>query len=721
MPLGMSLLWLPIGVALLALLLAYAGMRRRLRASQRIAERLQISLWASGCIYWDWDFASDTIQRSGDAKLHGSDGNGRMSGADWRNHAVHPDDLSQVELCLRRHMMGEATEFLSEHRIKTFTGNYIWVRSRGKIIARDSLGNAQRMAGVAIDVTSARAASQDLLIAQEALHSIAEGVLVLKANGTIVNVNPAFERLSGYRQDREFSFFDLASARNSSQLLPDLVARTMDLGAWSGELWLKKFSGEDFCANAEFSLIPARSGESAHIVVTLGDLSERKRAEIEVSHLTNFDALTNLPNRAMLIAKLQRAMQQSQQQQQMLALLFINVDRFTQINESLGQSAGDELLRNVALRLAANAHEKELVARFGGDEFVVITQHIDRSETAHERSHDIRKFVGAPMQIAGAEITISISGGLAFAPQHGDSAEDLIKSSVVAMQVAKSLGGDAIYLANVPDDSAARERILMEQQLRRALERQEFYLTYQPIYSLSQNRIARFEALLRWRHPERGVISPDQFVPILEATGMITPVGEWVIETALQQLSVWRSDGFEGGVSINVSPVQLARSDMLEVLRAQLEKWQLPGDVLELELTETNVMRDAEYSIALFRQLKSMGISIAIDDFGTGYSSLSYLRRLPIQKLKIDQSFIRDLADDADDLSIVDTILAMAKALNLQTVAEGVETAAQLAHLRARGCDAVQGYLIAKPLSAIDAGQWTHSTPFAIPIGTALN
>jgi diguanylate cyclase (GGDEF)-like protein/PAS domain S-box-containing protein len=719
MPHGALLLLL--GAALLILLITLARMRDQLAGTKRIAERLQISLWASGCIYWDWDFVADRIQRSGDAQLHGNNADGSMSGNDWRTQAVHPDDLLQVELSLRRHLMGEAPEFVSEHRIKTLLGTYIWVRSRGKIIARDAAGNAQRMAGVAVDISQTRASSQDLLIAQEALHSIAEGVLVLKPSGMIVNVNPAFERLSGYRNDREFNFFDLASARNSSRLLPDLVARTIDLGAWSGELWLTKASGEDFCANAEFSLIPARSGETAHIVVTLGDLSERKRAEIEVSHLTNFDTLTNLPNRAMLMGKLQRSIEQCDQQQRPLALLFINVDRFTQINESLGQSAGDELLRNVALRLAANAQEKEFVARFGGDEFVLITPHIERTELAHERCQDIRKFVGAPMQISGAEITISISGGLALAPVHGDSAEALIKASVVAMQVAKSLGGDAIFLANAPDDSAARQRILLEQQLRRALEREEFFLTYQPIYSLGQNRIVRFEALLRWRHPEHGVIGPDQFIPILEATGLITPVGEWVIESALQQLSVWRADGFEGGVAINVSPVQLARSDILEVLRVQLAKWQLPGDVLELELTETNVMRDAEYSIALFQQLKLMGVSIAIDDFGTGYSSLSYLRRLPIQKLKIDQSFIRDLADDADDLSIVDTILAMAKALNLETIAEGVETAAQLAHLRQRGCDAVQGYLIAKPLSAADAAHWTHSTPFAIPSSPTLN
>jgi diguanylate cyclase (GGDEF)-like protein len=700
-------------------------------------DRLRLCLWASDSVYWDWNLAEDVIHRAGDQQLYGSDSLGRISGDDWRRIALHPDDLAAVDLRMRRHLSGENSEFVSEHRIRSLDGDYVWVRSRGKIVERTSEGKPLRMAGTAANISATRESEQQLLIAQEALHSISEGVMVMHADGQLRTVNPAFERMSGYAgvelsqlPDRaplmsaamsslagaeaasentgatSLNWAALGSMRLDPTLMANLLARTLDLGAWSGELWLRKRTGEDFYVAAELSLIPERPGEAASIVAVLNDLTDRKRAEIEVKHLTNFDPLTGLPNRMMFMSRLTRSLTNSLVSGRQIGLVFLNVDRFTQINESLGHGGGDELLRCLALRVANNIREMDSVARFGGDEFVVMLDTLTSAAEGLEICTRIQRALTEPLQVISTEVAVTASMGLAVAPLHGEHSDQLLRAAVGAMQVVKAMGGDAVHLSSGNDEAAARERIGMETALRRALEREEFSLNYQPVFCLDAKRTIRFEALLRWNNKQFGNVPPDRFIPILEQTGLIAPVGEWVLNAALSQLQRWRWAGFEIGVAVNISPIQLLRGDLQKLIPQLLSRYELAGDLLELELTESVIMADPEHSIATLNEFRALGITIAIDDFGTGYSSLSYLRRLPIQKLKIDKAFIRDLGSDPDDAAIIDTILAMAKVLKLTTVAEGVETKAQLEYLDAQHCDEIQGYFHARPLHADAAAEF---------------
>jgi diguanylate cyclase (GGDEF)-like protein/PAS domain S-box-containing protein len=679
------------------------GLVQRLSAKQ---DRLNLCLWASGASYWDWDLVTNQIHRSGTKDVFGEDYSGNIDAKIWREQTVHPDDMAMVELRVRRHLNGETAEFLSEHRMRKSDGNYFWMRSRGKIVERDTDGKPLRMAGTSTDINTTREREQELIIAQEALHSISEGVLVLSDDGSIRTVNPAFERMSAYSaQDLTgITWQILGSARLEPSLLENLLKRSQALGAWSGELWLKRKTGEDIFVNAEISLIPERNGSNSSFVVVMNDLTEKKRAEIEVKHLTNFDPLTGLPNRMMFMNRLGRTLQSNQRGDRSTGLAFINVDRFMQVNESLGHGGGDELLRVLALRIANNVREMDSVARFGGDEFVVMFDALQSNDEGLEVCQRIAKALGDSLQVMATEVAITASIGLAVSPEHADQPDSLLRAAVGAMQVVKALGGNDVHLSTGNDEAAARERIGMETALRRALEREEFSVVFQPVFCLSKRKTVRLEALLRWNNKQFGNVSPDRFIPILEQTGLIAPVGEWVLNESLMRLQALRWSGFDLTMAVNLSPLQLSRGDLPSYIQSLLERLELPGELLELELTESVVMADPEHSIELLNRLRELGITIAIDDFGTGYSSLSYLRRLPIQKLKIDKAFIRDLDVDSDDAAIIDTVLAMAKVLKLRTVAEGVETKAQLEYLAAQACDEIQGYFIAKPMS-VDALQ----------------
>jgi diguanylate cyclase (GGDEF)-like protein/PAS domain S-box-containing protein len=705
---------LGIAIALLGLFCAWALWSRARSQQQEILrlrereDRLNLCLWASDSVYWDWHLEQDVFHRAGDDRFYGTDERGVISGANWRKHALHPDDLASVDLRMRRHINGESAEFLSEHRIRTKNNDFIWVRSRGKIVERDADGKPIRIAGTATNISGTRDQEQQLLIAQEALHSIAEGLLVMRADGELRTVNPAFERMSGYvsADVNSLNWSNLGSFRLDPALMKNLLLRTLDLGAWSGELWLRRSSGEDFFVAAELSLIPERPGEQASVVAVLNDLTDRKRAEIEVKHLTNFDPLTGLPNRMMFMSRLARSLTTLHSSQRQIGLVFLNIDRFIQINESLGHGGGDELLRCLALRIANNIRELDSVARFGGDEFVVMLDGIVDVDEGMVICARIQRALTEPVQVIGTEVAVTASIGMAVAPLHGDQPDQLLRAAVGAMQVIKAMGGDSTHLSSGNDEAAARERIGMETALRRALEREEFSLHYQPILSLKEKRITRVEALLRWNNRQFGQVSPDRFIPILEQTGLIAPVGDWVLHEALSQLQRWHWAGFDLSMAVNISPIQLTRGDLPRLIPQLLKRFEIPGQMLELELTESVIMADPEQSIAMLKEFRALGITIAVDDFGTGYSSLSYLHRLPIQKLKIDKAFVRDLTVDSDDAAIIDTILAMARVLKLDTVAEGVESKAQLEYLDAKHCSDIQGYFIAKPMSAESVGEF---------------
>ncbi|MGH8532085.1 MAG: putative bifunctional diguanylate cyclase/phosphodiesterase [Gammaproteobacteria bacterium] len=464
-------------------------------------------------------------------------------------------------------------------------------------------------------------------------------------------------------------------------------------------------------------------GELAGFIGSCLDITERKRAEeearsreVQIHHLAFHDALTELPNRVLLLDRLRQALAQAERDGAQIAVLYIDLDRFKTINDTLGHPAGDELLRQVASRLRTVLREGDTVARLGGDEFVILLPHV---LTARDAAQVAIKALGAmsvPFSVFGHELHATTSIGLGLFPKDGTDAETLLKHADTALYQAKDRGRQQYQFFDAAMNAQAHERLLLENHLRRALLRGELSLHYQPQIDLRSNAVVGVEALLRWQHPERGMVPPDEFIPIAEETGLIAEIGEWVLRTACNQASTWQAAGLPPvRMAVNLSVRQLLRQfDLPALVGAVLRDSGLAARSLELEITESTLMADPGHAIEVLRELHEMGLQITVDDFGTGYSSLSYLKRLPLDRIKIDQSFVRDIPEDADDVVIVQTILAMAKQLKIGVVAEGVETLAQCQFLREQRCEEAQGYLFSRPLRAEACAELLARTPLYV-------
>jgi diguanylate cyclase (GGDEF)-like protein/PAS domain S-box-containing protein len=681
-----------------------------LRETKEREQQLRVSLWGSGDDLWDWHVKTGKLYRRGTENVVGVDQDGSVSEADWLRNALHPDDQPLVRQRIADVLAGVSQEFVSEHRMRG-ASDWIWVLSRGKVVEWDSEGRPARLAGTARNVTAQRAAQADQRISAEVIRSMSEAVLVLDPSFRVLSTNPAFAQITGFEIADVLgrSLEALESPRHSVEEYRAVARKLHREGRWRGELWLRRKNGADLFVAVDAVRVE-RPQEGAMYVVVLNDITERKRAELELNYLANFDALTGLPNRAQFQSKLSTMVRRASKRSRSAALLFVDLDRFKQINDTMGHSAGDDLLKAASQRLVALASSKVFVARLGGDEFTLMISELENEADATTLASRIVEAFREAFNLGGNEVVVSPSIGIAFFPQHGEDAQTLLKHADVAMYSAKEAGRNTYRQY---DDSIAhltRQRAILETGLRRALERREFQLVYQPIVALESNRITSAEALLRWRHPELGTIAPDVFVPILEESGMVVQVGSWVLAEAISQLAAWRSAGLKHfRVAINVSMLQLLRGEIEEEVSRNLKAFALPGDAIEIELTESMVMANPEHSIRVLDALAQLGVGIVVDDFGTGYSSLAYLKKLPIGKLKIDKSFIRDLAQDGDGSTIVNIVIALAHVLGLKAVGEGVENQAQLDFLQSNGCDEVQGYLLAKPLTPDELASWARA------------
>lgn len=559
-----------------------------------------------------------------------------------------------------------------------------------------------RLASIAIE---RRLAEQNLRIAAIAFES-QEGMLVTDANRMILRVNRAFTNITGYTEDEVIGKHPgmLSSGRHDVGFYAEMWESINNTGAWEGEVWNRRKNGEVYPAHLTFTTVKGSDGIAVNYVATLIDITLRKSAAEEIQHLAFYDSLTGLPNRRLLIDRLKQAMASSARGDRDGALLFLDLDHFKTINDTLGHDVGDLLLKHVAERLTSCVRKGDTVARLGGDEFVIVLEGLSESviEAAAQTEaigEKILMTLNQPYQLDSYEYHNTSSIGATLFSGNELEVDELLKQADIAMYQAKTAGRNVLSFFDPLMQDAINTRADLERELRKALSNEQFQLHYQ-IQVDSSGHALGAEALIRWRHPERGLVPPFYFIPLAEETGLILPIGQWVLETACAQLKMWQQNKLTSHLvlSVNVSAKQLRQANFVVQVQAAVQRYEINPMLLKLELTESLLLENVEDTIASMNLLKGIGVRLSLDDFGTGYSSLQYLKRLPLDQLKIDQSFVRDIISDRSDQAIVHTIIAMAQSLNLDVIAEGVEVKEQRLLLLDKGCMSYQGYLFGKPL-----------------------
>ncbi|MCX7145285.1 MAG: PAS domain S-box protein [Sulfuritalea sp.] len=591
-----------------------------------------------------------------------------------------------------------------ESRLRHRDGHEVWVRTTAHFM-KDAAGNIIGVEGTTRDNTRERKAEEELRLAAKVFESGGGAIMITDAEGRMISVNHAFSRVTGYAAADAVGHNAslLASGRHGREFFSDMWRELHETGYWHGEIWNRRRNGEIYPEWLGISSVRDEQGKITHFVGIFSDISERKAAEAKIAFLAHHDPLTGLPNRLLLKDRMGQAIVHAERTGNKVALLFVDLDRFKAVNDSFGHPAGDALLRDAAQRLLACMRDSDTISRHGGDEFLVVLTDLQDSEVPAQIAAKIMATLGEPFQIETHEATISASVGIAVYPEDGVGFDELLQKADTAMYHAKEAGRNAFRFYTERMNADAQERLDLHGRLRRALERDEFVLYYQPVVDLKSGQVVGGEALVRWASPDRGLVAPGQFIPAAEHSGLIVPLGEWVLQEACRELANWHAQGCpQLSLSVNISSIQFRRGDVEEtVLRALAASGASPA-ALELELTESILIDGAEQVLATIGRLQTLGVRLAIDDFGTGYSSLAYLKRFAVDKLKIDQSFVRDIVTDRDDAAIVRAVIQMAASLDLKVVAEGVETEAVAAELRAMHCDLVQGYHFGRPMPAAD-------------------
>ena len=555
-----------------------------------------------------------------------------------------------------------------------------------------------------------RLAESNLRASETLLNSIvntaADGIIVIDESGMLEFVNAAVERMFGWRPleliGRNFDTLLMPRPQGGDKLLGGLDRNNRSPSVGVGrEVKAQRRDGGVF--PIELTLGEMRIDGRIKYACIMRDVTERKCAEERIHQLAHYDKLTGLPNRALFSQLLEQALAEAKYSKKQVAVLFIDLDRFKLINDSLSHDSGDAVLKQVARRLTEAQLKRNTIARFGGDEFVVLMRECEIPTDAAETAQRMLTAIAQPLLLEGQEYHLTASIGISAYPSDGENAQTILKNADIAMYRAKEHGKNNYQFYSAQMNLHSFERLVLERFLRHALEQDEFRVYYQPKIDLDSGCVTGMEALLRWVHPAMGMISPVKFIPLAEETGLIVPIGAWVLKAACEQNKRWADQGLPPlRVAVNLSARQFAQDDLHATILNVLEETGLPPELLELEITESVTMDNPEHAAALLRKLKALGIRLAIDDFGTGYSSLSYLKRFPIDNVKIDRSFIKDIPHDEDDVAITQAVIAMAHSLNLKVIAEGVESEEHVTFLREHGCEEAQGYLFGAPMSAED-------------------
>ncbi len=555
------------------------------------------------------------------------------------------------------------------------------------------------------DITQRKVVEERTRLSATVYESTTEGVMITDNNGLILSVNKAFSLITGYAQAEVQGKTPsiLKSARQPPEFYSDLWRALHVSGQWQGEIWNKRKNGEEYPVWESINEVRDADGRVSHYVAVMADITKLKSSQEEVNYLAYHDTLTDLPNRLLFNEQLKHALSIAKRDEAQLAVMFMDLDRFKNINDSLGHPVGDEVLRQTAKRLRAVLREQDVIARIGGDEFMLLLEGIGSSSDAALIAQKLLHSLLPPFHVNDQVLYLAASIGISMYPRDGDDEAVLVKNADTAMYEAKAAGRDDFRFYSNTSGLSLNESFYLEAGLRNALSNAELEVHYQPQIALDTGKVVGAEALVRWRHPQKGLLSPEKFIGLAEETGLIVPIGAWVLRQACRQIKTWHDAGYPlRSMAVNLSSIQVSRGDIVGTVRRALEDTGLDGKYLELEITENVVLNDAEQVISVLNSLRSLGVRLTIDDFGTGYSSLAYLKRLPVGKLKIDRSFVMDVSHDSHDEGIVKAVIALGKSLGMKLVAEGVEREEHQRFLMSEGCDVGQGFLYSPAVVASD-------------------
>jgi diguanylate cyclase (GGDEF)-like protein/PAS domain S-box-containing protein len=669
----------------------------RLQKAQQVA---QVGSWEVDLVSGSWWWSDELF------RIHGRKVASGPPTLTEILSSIYPDDRDRMGQAFRELIEEDSGSKGIEVRFVVANGdlqhhNVLWN------VESDLEGRSLRAYGTVSDVTERYKSEEATRRAAAVFETATEGIMIADPSGNIIDVNSAFSSITGH--DRNDVVGEKAeildSKRHDFRFYQTVAAEVEQSGKWEGEVWIRHKDGTAIPVWVSIGRTLGRESSTEQIVAVFNDMTERKNAEEVIARQATYDMLTGIPNRALFIDRLSQEALRAERSGRGVALIYIDLDDFKKVNDTLGHSAGDEVLRMTADRITKNIRNVDTVARVGGDEFAVIAPRLQDAVDAEPIAQRILAAMAVPMEVHGQDILTTASIGIAIFPADSEDGAELLRDADIAMYRSKNGGGNSIEFFTTEMNERAMRRIKIESQLQYALDVDEFEVHYQPIVALPEGRMVGVEALLRWQNAELGVVSPAEFIPVAESTGIIVPIGAWVLESACRQIKEWQDAGWSDlRVAVNLSPREVDRGDATKSISAALSRSGLAAEFLEIEVTERVLLDDVEKAVSTFREIKDLGVRLSIDDFGTGYSSLSYLRNYPFDVLKIDRTFVHDATRHASGISLLRAIISMADSLDLEVVAEGVETEEQVGLLCELGCGFAQGYHFCAPLSAARIG-----------------
>lgn len=678
--------------------------------SQRYAE----VIWGANIATWEWNVQTGkTVFNERWAEMLGYTLKELepITIGTWEK-LLNPEDANNTNELLNRCFSSEIEVFECEFRMQHKNGNWVWILDRGRVVEWTNDGKPVRMSGTHQDITKSKQSEEDLKLAARVFTYAREGITITDTTGVIIDVNGAFSDITGYTRDEVIGQNPrcLQSGRHLPEFYKEMWSALQEKGHWTGEVWNKRKNGEVYPEILTISAVLDDAGVVQNYVGLFNDITAIKEHQGQLERIAHYDMLTHLPNRTLLADRLTQSMRHCQRQHSLLAVAFLDLDGFKDVNDTYGHVVGDELLIVVSSRMREALRDNDTLARIGGDEFVAVMENIATVEDCEPMLERLLLAASEPVVIGGVKLEVSASIGVTIYPQDGIDADQLMRHADQAMYVAKQEGKNRYRLFDAAHNAALVNQHEKVEGIRKALEQKEFVLFYQPKVNMKTGKMIGAEALIRWQSPERGLVAPNDFLPVIENHVLSIALGEWVIGTALSQIAAWQTMGLDITVSVNISALQLQSKNFATRLAELLAAFpEVAPSSLELEVLETSAIGDVQQVSETMHACIEQGVNFALDDFGTGYSSLSHLRRLPANLIKIDQTFVGDMLIDPDDLAIVESVVVLSKSFKREVIAEGVETIAHGTALLQLGCELAQGYAIARPMMAKDIPDWVEN------------